>query len=304
MGTRVRLSVESPSRDLAARAAEQALRTIEDAEALLSTWEEESPLSALNRSDVGHRITMPEKLLTLLLEVETWSQRTGGAFDATVGPLIDVWGVRSVARVPSQAELAEALTASGSDSFVIDSPTGTAVRARSDAWIDAGGFGKGAALRDVDSLLRDLGTSRAFVDLGGQVLALSNDSDPWRFEVAHPLRRDNALVPLHLVNVSAATSGASERPGHLLDPRDGHPVADWGSVTVVDPDPMVADILATALYVMGPEEGLEWASDQKDVAALFLVLEGDVVVARWTPPMARWLEHAPALLKKPIETLN
>ena len=293
MGTRVRIDVESASLDAAAQSAEQALRAIEGIDGLLSTWREESGLSALNRAEVGRSTTAPNALLSLLDEVFVWSERTQGAFDPAIGPLIDAWGVRSQPRTPSEDELVDAMEASGSGAFSIHPSSGTALRARPHAWIDAGAFGKGAALRAVQIALAEDGIQRALVDLGGQVLALSDDEDGWSFEVAHPLRRNEPVIPLRLVNVSAATSGASERPGHLLDPRNGRPATDWGSVTVVDPDPLLADILSTALYVMGPEDGLAWALGEDAIAALFLTVDGDRVSARWTPSMARWLGPSP-----------
>jgi len=293
MGTRVRINVESLSAEAASQSSEQALSAIEDMDALLSTWREESGLSALNRAEVGRTTTAPNALLTLLHEVLAWSERTEGAFDPAIGPLIDAWGVRSQPRTPSEDELTDAMEASGSGAFAIDPTSGTVVRAKPHAWLDAGAFGKGAALRDVQTALTADGIQRALIDLGGQVLALSDDAAGWSFEVAHPLRRNEPVIPLRLVNVSAATSGASERPGHLLDPRNGRPATDWGSVTVVDPDPLVADILSTALYVMGPEDGLAWALGEDAIAALFLTVEGDRVSARWTPSMARWLGPSP-----------
>lgn len=293
MGTRVRIDVESVSGDEASQSAEEALRAIEGIDALFSTWREDSGLSALNRAEVGRTTTAPKALLTLLAEVFVWSERTHGAFDPAIGPLIDAWGVRSQPRTPSEVELVDAMEASGSGAFAIDPSSGTAVRARPHAWLDAGAFGKGAALREVEIALAGDGIQRALVDLGGQVLALSDDEEGWSFEVAHPLRRNEPTIPLRLVNVSAATSGASERPGHLLDPRNGRPAADWGSVTVVDPDPLVADILSTALYVMGPEDGLAWALGADEIAALFLTVESDRVSARWTPSMARWMGPYP-----------
>jgi thiamine biosynthesis lipoprotein len=300
MGTRVRVAVEAASKDEAARIAEVALRTIEAAEALLSTWRDESPLSALNRAEVGRRTDAPGPLLAVLDEALDWSARTGGAFDPAIGPLVDAWGLRGKPRVPGAAELLAALELSGADAFDIDADAGTATRVRSGVWIDAGGFGKGAALRDVRALVVEAGAQRALIDLGGQVLALSGDESGWDVRIAHPHRRNEPAVPLRLVNVSAATSGASERPGHLVDPRTGHPVRNWGSVTVVDPDPMVADILSTALYVMGPDEGLAWASRQSDVSALFLTVEDGGIVASWTPPMARWMaEPTPSTRPRP-----
>jgi len=88
--------------------------------------------------------------------------------------------------------------------------------------------------------------------------------------------------------VSVATSGASERPGHVLDPRTGVPVPDWGSVTIVSADALGADALSTALYVMGPVQGPEWARAH-GVAALFVEARSGGLVLTPTDAMAAWM---------------
>jgi thiamine biosynthesis lipoprotein len=97
--------------------------------------------------------------------------------------------------------------------------------------------------------------------------------------------------------MSAATSAASERfveiegvrYGHILDPRTGRPVDAWGSVTVVMEDPLAADAVATALFVMGPEAGLAWAREREDVGALFLMEGPDGIEVAWNDAMEPWL---------------
>jgi thiamine biosynthesis lipoprotein len=96
------------------------------------------------------------------------------------------------------------------------------------------------------------------------------------------------VARLEVHGVSVATSGVSERPGHLLDPRTGLAAPAWGSVTVVSPDPFEADVLSTALYVMGPERGLAWARAE-GVAALFLATEDAGLRATWTEAIDAWL---------------
>ncbi|NIR42426.1 MAG: FAD:protein FMN transferase, partial [Gemmatimonadetes bacterium] len=89
-------------------------------------------------------------------------------------------------------------------------------------------------------------------------------------------RRDLPAAKLRLADVSASTSGASERfvevdgqrLGHVLDPRSGRPVAAWGSATAVAADPMVADLVSTAVFVLGPEAGLRWAESFDDIGVL------------------------------------
>jgi len=121
--------------------------------------------------------------------------------------------------------------------------------------------------------------------------------------VSHPEHRATPAAWLLLHGVSAATSGTSERwievdgrrYGHILDPRTGWPVPAWGTVTVVHADALVADVLATALYVMGPEHGMRWLEGRPEVAALFLESQDGRLHGRWTPAMERWMDDPHAL---------
>ncbi|HEV2148913.1 MAG TPA: FAD:protein FMN transferase, partial [Longimicrobiaceae bacterium] len=194
-------------------------------------------------------------------------------------------------RRPGEAALRRARSASGWDRFEVDAMAGTVVRRDSLAWIDTGAFGKGAALRGVRRVLEREGVRAALFDFGGQLLAVGTPpgEGAWPVAVAHPARRREPFAELRLRDRSVSTSSASERwveesgerLGHILDPRTGRPVPAWGSVTVVAEDAFAADAVSTALFVMGPEEGMRWAKERTDVGVLFLVERGGAVEARW-----------------------
>ena len=308
MGTELRVSVNGGGRDVALAAAEGALRELERMDALLTTWDSASPMGALNRAPIGEPIGVSPELSSLLAEARAWSVRTGGAFTPAIGALVDAWGLRRGGVRPDARALAAARVASGPETWVIGPAAGTVTRRNARAWIDTGGFGKGAALRTARDTLRALGVGSALLDLGGQLLAVGKDASterPWNVAVAHPAGRRQPVAVLALEDVSVATSGNSERAGsadgeaigHLIDPRTGHPVPAWGSVTVVAADPFVADVLSTALYVMGPPAGPDFVRDQDqdwapalgDVGALFLIERGGALVSCWNAAMERWL---------------
>lgn len=126
---------------------------------------------------------------------------------------------------------------------------------------EAGAFGKGYAL---DRMLA-LTSGDALIDFGGQIVVRGSHD----VAIAHPQQRDRPLIALTLTDASLSTSGDSEQPGHIVDPRTGRSVRRRGSVSVIAQDALTADILSTALYVMGEEEGLRWA-DAHGVAAIFI----------------------------------
>ena len=291
MGTRFVIVCEAPNQAEGEAATEIALREIERLERMLSTWDRSSELSGVNTAPLGSPLAVSPELGGLLAEAESWAERTGRAFDPSVGALVDAWGLRREGHEPNGAELAQALAATGPK--VLSLVDGGVIRHSAHGWLDAGAFGKGAALRSAALAGRGSGVRRLLLNLGGQLWAEAPADAPWSIDVAHPTRRFEPVARLEVYGVSVATSGASERPGHILDPRSGLPAPAWGSVTVVSVDAVAADVLATALYVMGPVAGLEWARAQPDVAALFLELRDGATAASWTAAMEQWLVESP-----------
>lgn len=293
MGTRFRVVVEAEDRTSGRLLGETAITEVERIESLLSSWNPTTPLSLINRLPPGVWSEVDPELGGLLAESSFWARRTAGAFEARIGPLIDAWDLRGVGRIPDDRQLGLALAATGGAG--VELADGKVRRTSGSAWIDAGAFGKGVALRAAARSISETPPPlrrRVLMDLGGQVLALAPSHAPWTIEVAHPLHRSEAVATLSIHDQSVSTSGTSERGRHILDPRTGRPVDAWGSVTVVDTDALTADVVSTALYVMGPGDGLAWAM-REGMAALFLRLIDGSVVATWTPEMDPWLQRAP-----------
>ena len=297
MGTEARIRVEAPTESQALAASEAAVDAMAEVESLLSTWREDSELSRLNRTDVGRWARPGRRVAGWLRETALLSTATGGAVHPAVGALVDAWELRGEGRVPGAEEQAAARAASGPPGITVDPATGAFVRRSADAWMDAGAFGKGAALRMARLRMEEAGATAATVDLGGQILHLGTEAIV--VSMAHPSHRAHPAARLRIAGASLATSGQSERGfdvdgtrfGHVLDPRTGHPVPAWGSVTVIDDDPLTADVLSTALFVMGPDDGFHWAAEE-GVAALFLSHHSEAgLTARGTPALVEYLEQ-------------
>ncbi|MEE2898023.1 MAG: FAD:protein FMN transferase [Gemmatimonadota bacterium] len=301
MGSRLGVLVEASSLPDATRVTEDVILEVERLARILSTWGLEGEMQRVNTAPVGQASAPGPELAALLAEAERYSRATGEAFDARVGALVDAWDLRGAGVVPTEVALTRALHATSTSGISVDRLTGVTTRHAKDAWIDTGGFGKGAALRSVARLLEVREIDRALIDLGGQLWAKADALHPWSVHIAHPVWRQRPVARLEVYGVSVATSGTSERFveidgirwGHILDPRTGRPVPAWGSVTVVTADPMAADAFATALYVMGPFAGLAWAERQPGLDALFLVTQPGALAASWTRGMQRWLIDPP-----------
>lgn len=239
---------------------------------LLSTWKTGTELERLNAS--GSAEVSPE-LWTLLSVAAQWSERTGGAFNPLVRPLIDCWKTRGAGALPSAGELAAARAKAAPGNLTF--PSARSIALLNGAAVEEGAFGKGYAL---DRMLEAFKGSPAVVlNFGGQI-AVSGRTE---VTIADPSRRDQAVARLELTDASLSTSSGSERSftirgrtfSHILDARSGEALPPRGSVSVIATSGLEADILSTALYVMGTEEGLRW-SNAHGVAAAFVDLDRSV----------------------------
>ena len=225
-------------------------------EQMLSTWRDDSELSRVNR---GEKDAASPELRALLEKVFAWRGRTDGAFEPRVRPLIDVWRTRQEGAVPDRASIGEALRA---------------IRAGA-APIEEGAFGKGYA---IDRMMQ----YADFVDFGGQLGVRGRR----QVAIADPVHRHRPLMKFFIEDASLSTSGGSEKTfraagktfTHIIDPRTGEALPPRGSASVVAPSALEADILSTALYVMGPEQGLRWA-DANGVAAVFIAPDGHIQIS-------------------------
>lgn len=310
MGTSLALAVSAPSRDLAFDASEAGVRAVEAAERLLSTWRDDTPLARLNAAAAGEPTPVKPELFALLQKVFEWEEKTGGAFDATVAPLVRAWGLRAGGRIPGDAELREAVRATGPTLFLFEESSLRVSRLSPAAGIDEGAWGKGWALDKAAEALRDAGAASFVLDFGGQVLAGGGAT---AVAVAHPRDRARTVATIRLKNASASTSGNSERglvvngrrAGHLLDPRTGEPAPDFGSVTVVAPDALTADVLSTAFFVLGPEEGMALSARLRAAGVVHEALfffegeEGQALKSSMSPGMKALLAGAEATAPRP-----
>ncbi len=287
MGTRATLVARASERPAALAALDALLTSLESTENDLSTWRD-TPFNRLNALPENTPAPLDASLCALLREVNTWNSRTNGAFDPAVGPLIDLWGVQKRPRVPTPREIGAALAASHLRAWRFDAAACTIARPPGGR-LDSGGFGKGEA---IDRAARVPTAAGAWmIDLGGQIgVSAPHDTsrdEGWRVGIAHPRARLRVLFTVTLHDGSLATSGGSERDqrargtrvGHILDPKTGTPARFDGSVVVWHDRGLIADILSTALYVMGPGAGLRWA-EQNGIAACFLVPRGRGVRVR------------------------
>lgn len=288
MGTVARIVAEGPGAEAAAAGA---LEELDRLSLLLDRFRPYGDLWALNGA-AGDWVDVTPEVLELLEEAVRIAELSGGAFDPTVAPVIDLWGFveaetdssegahgheapgsspgSSPTRMagtepPDPGEIAALLPRVDYRGIEIDAGRGRAKIAAGQA-VDLGAIAKGYGVDRAAQLLKERGIVRGLVDLGGDIYALGTrpDGSPWRLGIRHP-REDGALFGiLHVTDAAVATSGDYERYfehegvryAHIVDPRSGWPARELVSVTVIAPSGVWADALATAVFVLGKEEGM------------------------------------------------
>jgi thiamine biosynthesis lipoprotein len=272
MGTLVEVKAVVASRPTADvdRAVTAAVDAVRRVDSLMSTYKEDSELSRVNRRADKEAVQISPETAEVVAKAIELSKKSGGAFDITVMPLLEIWGFAKGREksVPSQTEIDEKLRLVGYGLIELD-PAKREIKLKAEgAMIDLGGIAKGYA---VDAAVRSLvanGVDSAIVNAGGDMYCLG-DKTPgqgWRVGVRNPVVENVLLGYVRIADKAIATSGDYEnyfivdgvRYSHILDPRTGRPSASSPhSVTVLADTCTDADALATAVFVLGPKNGHE-----------------------------------------------
>jgi len=308
MGTTFRVRVVA-SAMLLSPAARQRLAGRIDAElelleARLSHYRPDSDVSRFNRLSAGEALSVSVETLEVLAAARELSRLSDGAFDVTVAPLVDAWGFGPsgpVAALPSDARIETLRGRVGYDKVLLDLGRRELRKRTPGLTLNLSAIGKGYAVDRVAALLRELDIADYLVEIGGELRAAGRNAAgrPWQVAIESPrsgARRLQRFVVLD--GQGLATSGeyrtlrriGGSRVSHTVDPRSGRPVEHaLASVSVIASSCMRADGLATALNVLGPQEG--WALAQEHgLAALFVsATSGDDFEERVTPAFRPFL---------------
>lgn len=270
MGTTCRLLAVPPHEASADEANAIATRALAEAEAALRAVEAEmsafindSPVSRLNRAPPGQSVPLPPASLEVLRAGVAAGQATGGAFDVTCRPLLELWRAAGKSgQVPAPETVAAARARSNLGALELGATTAT--KRQPGVEVDLGGIAKGYAIDQATARMLAAGAVAGLVDVGGdlRVFGAPPHEDRWTVQVRNPFG-EGALVTLRLAPSAVCTSGdyfryvelEGRRYSHIVDPRTGYPAVPVHSATVVAPDATSADVWATALTVLG-EAGL------------------------------------------------
>lgn len=267
MGTVVEITLSHPDETTAHAALEAAFAEFGRVEGILSSYLPESEISGVNRMAAREAVPVSKEVMELLIMAKGVSGESGGAFDVTVGPLVDLWQFDTGGKVPEPGDLAAALTSVGFEKLELRNETSQVRFLAQGMRIDLGAIGKGYAVDRAAAILVEGGIEHAIIDAGGDLRLIGHrpGKDFWRIGIRHPRQPGRLLLSLDLVDRAVVTSGdyerffmeSGKRYHHLLDPESGWPAAGCQSVTVIAAEAAVADAYATAAFILGPDRGME-----------------------------------------------
>jgi thiamine biosynthesis lipoprotein len=280
MGMPFRIVLYAPAADSANAAARAAYARIRELNGIMSDYEPDSELMRLCRTaGSGQPVPVSPDLLAVLSRAQALSEKSEGAFDVTVGPVVRLWRkARKTKTFPAEEELAAARELVSYRNLRIDEKAGAVELLKRGMQIDLGGIAVGYAVDDVLRLLKTRGITSALIDGSGDIGV--SDAPPgtagWRIGIA-PLDADK--VPSRYVilkNAAVTTSGdafqfvefGGKRYSHIVDPETGLGLVDRISVTVLAPNCTVADSYTKAVAVLGPAKGLALIDETPGAAAI------------------------------------
>lgn len=290
------------TRILDATVEDAVVTALSEVDAAMSTWRTDSELSRARAADGP--IPVSAETAMVVEAALTLARDTGGAFDPTVEPLMELWGFRGTPRttLPTDAEIEAARAQVGWDRVSVEVRDGQAYLDTGGTALDVSAIAKGHAVDRVSLALSELQLPNHMVEIGGEVRVQGHGQSAHYWAIGVDLPEPGRGPGTELVesmivtNLAVATSGnyrnffeiEGTTVHHTMDPRTGRPApVRVASATVVAPDCRTADGIATALMVLPPDEGIAFVEARPDVNAMLLLPGGDALEKRLSSGMAR-----------------
>ncbi|MBN1531046.1 MAG: FAD:protein FMN transferase [Spirochaetes bacterium] len=303
MGTVANVTVVAPDRDVALQAAEAAFAEMARIEKLMSPRLEGSDVSRINRGAAAGPVQVSRETCRVLEAAAALAEETGGAFDVTFVPLGRIWDYRRKPFAPPSDALVVRTKMLVDYRKIVLEPRNRTVRFLRDGMeIGLGALAKGYAVGRAVAALRALGIRDCIVEIGGDLqVSGTRLGRPWITGLRHP-RNGGILLSIEMQpGMSVVTSGDYERAAvsrgrryhHIIDPRTGRPTETFESVSVIAGDPMRADAVATALFVLGEGEGMQFLARHRELQVILVDLQGGVRISRSLRDRVTLFENIP-----------
>jgi thiamine biosynthesis lipoprotein len=290
MGSQLTLSAWAPDEQQAAAAFDVVFLEFDRLESLLSVWKDGSDVVRLNKNAGITPVAVSRDTIEVLRIAAEASELTRGKFDITFGALSDIWRFDHDQDniVPDRQLIEVRLKRIDYRAVQIDSTAGTAFIDRPNVRVHLGGIGKGYAVDRGVALLKQQGLTDFMIQSGGDLyVAGSNGGKPWKLGIADPRGTHDPFAALEVRDGTFSTSGDYERSfmkdgvryHHLLDPDFGEPARQCRSVTIVTNRAVMADVLSTGVFIMGPDRGMALIEQLPDVEGVIVTAQNQVLIS-------------------------
>ena len=283
MGTVVTITVYNENKGTAEKAIEAAFKEIERIENLLTNFKNTSQVYLLNEN--GNIDNASNELIYVIGKSLRYGDISRGAFDITVQPILDLYthSFEELERPPTYQEIKETSKVVGYENIYIKNKE--IKFTKQGTKITLGGIAKGYAIDKAIELLDMKGIEHALVNAGGDMRAIGNKGEKnWSIALQNPRKKQNYIAAIQLNNKAIATSGDYERFfddnkkfHHIVDPRTGYSATELISVTITADKAIDADALATSVFVLGKEKGLELIESIDNVEGLLITEDKEIV---------------------------
>jgi len=271
----------------------RAFDLIESYEAILSRHNKDSEVSSINTSPAGVPVAVSQDTIDVILRARGFAEISGGAFDPTVGPLVDLWGIGGPSpQIPSQEEIDTALSLVDYRNAAVDQNKLNVLLNQDGMTLDLGGIAKGWIADEISRFLQESGAEHFLINLGGNVLVYGGkpDGSPFRIGMQDPTAdRGRYMGIFSLENGSVVSSGVYERYfeadgvryHHILSTEDGRPVRNGlAAVTILSAESIDGDALSTTVFALGLEAGMDLVQGLEGVEAAFVTDNGRVILTQ------------------------
>lgn len=270
---------------------DESIAEIDRIERLISSWDKNSQTSLVNKMAGIRSQVVSKELFDLILRANTIARLTDGAFDLSYASVDKIWSFnREEITAPSPSVVEASVAKIGFEKIKMDTENQTVFLPEKGMKIGFGAIGKGYAADRVKSLLLEKGVEAGIVNASGDMSAWGTqpDGSPWQVGLVNPLDKNKIFSWFPLLNTAVVTSGDYERYllmdgkryGHIINPKTGYPSQGVVSCTVFAPKAELADALATALFVMGSETGIDFIDQLPNVEALMITNDGKIIASK------------------------
>lgn len=290
MGSRFDITVVANNEELGEKSIDIAIAEIKRIENLISSWDPKSQTSEVNRNAGIQAVKVDKELFNLIKRAISISKLTDGAFDISYASMDKIWKYDgSMKEMPSDQLISASISKVGFKNIVLDETNSTVFLKLEGMKIGFGGIGKGYAADKAKELLKSKGISAGIINASGDMNTWGKqpNGEEWKVAITNPMDKNKSFALLPISNGAVVTSGNYEkfvtfndtRYSHIIDPRNGYPSTGIISVTVFAPKAELADALATSVFVMGKEVGLNRINQLPNIECIIINEQGNVVTS-------------------------